>query len=53
MDTTEVRPKRSDCSLSVLQNSIAFAESSPRVELSQHCSGALDRVASAMVTLLR
>jgi hypothetical protein len=39
--------------LSVLINSMAFAESNPRVELSQHCKGAPATAASAMVILFR
>jgi hypothetical protein len=53
MATTEVVLKYSAEVLSVLQNCTALAESRPRVELSQHCKGAPDRAASAIVTRLR
>jgi hypothetical protein len=51
MATQALASNTSHCVRSVLQNSTALAESSPRVELSQHCNGAKLRVASAIVTL--
>jgi hypothetical protein len=53
MATHVAAPNTSHCVRSVLQNSTAFAESRPRVELSQHCNGAKLRAASAIETRLR
>ena len=53
MATTDVTPKNSELIRRFVQKSMAFAESRPRVELSQHWKGAADRAASAIVTRLR
>lgn len=53
MATTEEFPVNSALRRRFLQNSTALAESRPRVELSQHCRGALASAASEMVTRLR
>jgi hypothetical protein len=53
MATTDVVPMYSAPIFKFLTNSMALAESRPRVELSQHCKGAPDRAASAIVTRFR
>lgn len=53
MATAVAEPARSVEILRDLQNSMALAESRPRVELSHICKGAPESTASAMVTRLR
>ena len=53
MATAEAVPRYSALMRRLRTNSTALAESSPRVELSQHCKGAPDKAASQIVTRLR